>query len=94
MLLKYSKLKKNNFKNKGEIIDFKYAWIYSCWYGISDPYLIKGLTIINYELTCISLTCNIPFNVRRNEWEIGRLKLRDAATERRTTIPYREENPT
>ena len=31
------------------------------------------------------------FNVRRNEWEIGRLNLRDAATERRTTIPYREE---
>ena len=31
------------------------------------------------------------FNVRRDEWEIGRLNLRDAATERRTTIPYREE---
>ena len=31
------------------------------------------------------------FNVRRDVWEIGRLNLRDAATERRTTIPYREE---
>ena len=39
-------------------------------------------------------TVYYTFNVRRNEWEIGKLNLRDAATERRTIIPYREENPT
>ena len=35
---------KNNFKKRGEIINFKNTWIYSCWYGISDPYSNKGLT--------------------------------------------------
>ena len=62
------------------------------------PLLIKGLINFFYlsqkHLTPVTLPCNIPFNVRRNEWEIGKLNLRDAATERRTTIPYREGNPT
>ena len=40
------------------------------------------------------VTVYYTFNVRRNEWEIGKLNLRDAATERRTIIPYREDTPT